>query len=680
MKTFLLFLICTFFASDVSRERRELAARAAEERIMQQRMELRCKSIQTESTETREAFVQFQTESTEIATQTEVMQSTNPEAKSTQTQITDLRSQETQTHHSGTDVSTQTNESNSEAAEFLEYFFGHLDCAHRSYLFWKDIFEVIFLSGACLPLFFIHGGLWKSVAVILARLLLLPMYVTHVILIVVYNHIPSLEYLENLSNFPIGSYFESNQEISKIRQVIVLFTRSIRAYWFLKPLLSKFESEDLPALTQTAVRSLGGYYPKFAQSLALRDDIITCEHVRHALRSCLEDNDAHISNEKLLKRIQQEAPFGTQKIQIDEWRKAGTISQANLISVDGKNILVKTIHDGVKVKFIADHFVITWILEYLLKTPNNAIASAHSIRLKIMQSILPPLFQELLKEFDFHQEFENMKHAEIAIKEFETFQHLKLSIPEPICVSKTGSMLFQSFEKGKSLNTILKSTPEEAKLFSTAVIHFFGVMLFQGWFHGDLHPGNIIVDSDAGRLVFIDWGSRICLGSADKTEKILMLISHVCHQTQDGNGSNDFEMIRKVLDPNFVGTNKLRDYLRHFGREMKSLGLHLEDIDNQPKSDIIHGVFALLLTFDLQTKNGAGKCEFFDDIMKSISLIRNPDWFVALQKQYSFFVGMMNEAGSVGRAKDLWDNDACLGKTKEKRRKEAENIVSCSIL
>jgi len=287
-----------------------------------------------------------------------------------------------------------------------------------------------------------------------------------------------------------------------------------------------------------------------------------------------------------------------------------------------------------------------------------------------------------LKEFSFQDECDNMQFAATRISNFPSYHGVKLSIPSVVSISKSGSMLLQTFEQGDSLNKILANG--DSRKYTSSVVYFFGHMLFDGWFHGDLHPGNIIVNGN--RLIFIDWGSLIKL---PQSEKILLLITHVCHNMESGPQSGDmFTSAREVIDPSFnrsesgLGrSSKLHDYLKHFGKEMSALGLHIEDEDGKSKSDLIHGIFALLLTFDLQIKNSGDKCDLFDDIMKNTGAIRNPDWFVALQKQYNFFIGMMKKANCLEEAKKLWKNEYCLDSLEEKRDKEADKIYSaCNIL
>lgn len=611
----------------------------------------------------------------EFSSKEKECQTHSAQTRDCQTQAISSTEKECQTNPEGNNVSTQVDlvsEENDIEKDFI-WKFAYWEVWALGGGFIIDHSKMPFLEYALKGLCYVNYFRMRIIYVIHKTILMtLWKEAVHPTVLYVIRNKRIIELLQHLKE----------EELNPIQAIYYFVKRFLQTIIVLSPLLKNMQRESISDDLQLAIKRLQGYYPKFAQSLSQREEIIPDVIIRNALKFCLEDNESEMEIDYLKRRLKDELKIdGNVEFNI-EWKKSGTISQANIVTIDGKKALLKTIHDGAKIKFIIDHFIITSIIDTLLTVPRNPM-SKYANNLKITKSFLPQLFTELKQEFDLSIETENMRHAHEKIKNFPKYRGIELCVPDLLfsgTVSK--SMFLQSFENGISFNKLIEesSSMQEIVKYLKATLYFFGIMLFQGWFHGDLHPGNIIVDVHREKLIMIDWGSMIKFEKEDIASKIILLIAHVCENmvTTKSKAQSRLEDVRKILheDFDFNGSTKLKNYLDHFGKEMISLGLCLKGHLGSVKNEYFHGIFALLLTSDMQLSNDGRKGELFDEVMNELEDIINPHWFVVLQKQYNFFIGMMKTINEEVHLCDLWKNPHCLDLVKEKREEEANKIYS----
>jgi ubiquinone biosynthesis protein len=122
---------------------------------------------------------------------------------------------------------------------------------------------------------------------------------------------------------------------------------------------------------------------------------------------------------------------------------------------------------------------------------------------------LGPLINDLARfvelELDFSREAASMDRVRAAIGDAP---HLQVAIPRVFRQHSTGRLLVLEFMEGtplSRLDTEGLSAEERARLAERIAALYVWMIFDLGFFHGDPHPGNILVHAD-GRLALLDFG------------------------------------------------------------------------------------------------------------------------------------------------------------------------------
>ena len=247
-----------------------------------------------------------------------------------------------------------------------------------------------------------------------------------------------------------------------------------------------------------ALVELGPTFIKLGQALSTRADLLGDEMA--ADLSELQDRLApfpalearHIIEEEL------EAPIEELFQSFDDVPvAAASIAQVHFaVTKDGREVAVKVLRPGVEAAFKRDIDLLRWLAEWAELTQPKLR------RLRLVESV--DTFEESI-HLEMDLRFEAAAAAELA-ENFagdESFRVpaidwsrtakrvLTLERVSGIPVDETDRMV----EAGLSLDDILKKAAEA----------FFNMVFRDGFFHADMHPGNLFVDHD-GNLVAVDFG------------------------------------------------------------------------------------------------------------------------------------------------------------------------------
>jgi ubiquinone biosynthesis protein len=125
------------------------------------------------------------------------------------------------------------------------------------------------------------------------------------------------------------------------------------------------------------------------------------------------------------------------------------------------------------------------------------------------EAVVREIWANLRRELDLREEARSAHRFAEAFRCSET-----ITIPEPILELCTETVMVQERTFGNRVNE-LPTAGKRADLAQNlidAYVHMFFVL---GFFHGDPHPGNIMVGDD-GKLAFLDFG---IVGSLDRTTR-----------------------------------------------------------------------------------------------------------------------------------------------------------------
>ena len=247
-----------------------------------------------------------------------------------------------------------------------------------------------------------------------------------------------------------------------------------------------------------ALVELGPTFIKLGQALSTRADLLGDEMA--ADLSELQDRLAPFPAAQARAIIEEEldAPIDELFESFDDQAvAAASIAQVHFaVTKDGREVAVKVLRPGVEAAFKRDIDLLRWLAEWAELTQPKLR------RLRLVESV--DTFEESI-HLEMDLRFEAAAAAELA-ENFagdESFRVpaidwsrtakrvLTLERVSGIPVDETDRMV----AAGLSLDDILKKAAEA----------FFNMVFRDGFFHADMHPGNLFVDHD-GNLVAVDFG------------------------------------------------------------------------------------------------------------------------------------------------------------------------------
>jgi ubiquinone biosynthesis protein len=249
------------------------------------------------------------------------------------------------------------------------------------------------------------------------------------------------------------------------------------------------------------LEDLGTSFVKLGQHLSMRTDLFPEDYLAELQK--LQDNVKPFPTGEAIAAI--EDAFGKPPhllfVRFDpEPFAAASVAQVHAArTFSGKEVVVKILRPGVALQVDRDMRILLWIVRFLsrfsrLLTRYGAEAVVREIRVN------------LKRELDLREEARNAHRFSEAFRCSET-----ITIPDAILELCTETVMVQERTLGKRVNE-LPSSGKRAGLAQNlidAYVHMFFVL---GFFHGDPHPGNIMVRDD-GKLAFLDFG---VVGSLDR--------------------------------------------------------------------------------------------------------------------------------------------------------------------
>ena len=251
------------------------------------------------------------------------------------------------------------------------------------------------------------------------------------------------------------------------------------------------------------IQSLGLLAVKLGQVHALRSDFLEpekCEHLSKLFR-----NNYAMGAEDFLYLIESTAVqnFTSHFEEIEpEALASASVGQVHLGTLkDGTRVVIKAVKKDVRKDFVADVSSVRRLFGFIsffyrkLKRVGNP------------EAILNDIEEYTLSELDLRKEVDGVRAlALIRDKNKDQYDFSKLSFAKVHGSLCNENVMVSDFIPGPSLDELL----DEGKLDYDTLLELFKIhgyyMFCAGTFHGDLHPGNVLVDEDQGHFYFIDTG------------------------------------------------------------------------------------------------------------------------------------------------------------------------------
>lgn len=281
------------------------------------------------------------------------------------------------------------------------------------------------------------------------------------------------------------------------------------------------ESQDLPARVVAMFEELGPTFVKFGQILSTRPDLIP-PRICLALQT-LQDNVQQVPFEGI--RAQVEVSLGGTLENLFEEFDPVPLASASIaqvhraVTADGRDVVVKVQRPDIRRTIESDLSLLRFLAQRALDIYPEA-------ELFDLEGMIAEFERSLIRELDFRQEA-------TALSRFrENFAHKpKIHIPEVLRERSSDVVLTMERIRGKKLTQLDEADDKSAvaEMYLDAAYQ----MLFQdGFFHGDLHPGNVFLEED-GRLGIIDFGMVGRL-SRPMREKVVDVIFSVLREDLEG--------------------------------------------------------------------------------------------------------------------------------------------------
>ncbi|HUI44608.1 MAG TPA: AarF/UbiB family protein [Nitrospirota bacterium] len=306
-----------------------------------------------------------------------------------------------------------------------------------------------------------------------------------------------------------------------------------------------------PERLRLMFEDLGPTFIKFGQVLACRPDMLPIEYSREFLK--LTDSVAPFPSLESRKIIEEElkAPISSVYAFFDDAPvAAASIAQVHRATLlDGDEVMVKVQRPNIERMIDRDVSIMRWLAE-LMESRIPELAPYD------MPGIVDEFAHTIKRELDFFIEASN------AMQLRKNFEHSKilfvprvytdLSSKRVLVLEKVEGIRIDEYER---LDSEGFSRKELALKGGEA---FFKMVLKDGFFHADPHPGNIFVLAD-GRLGLVDFGimGRVTEENMERFASIFLALAN-----------HDYDaLVRQYVELGFVSETTVD--IEKFQREMK---------------------------------------------------------------------------------------------------------------
>ena len=268
--------------------------------------------------------------------------------------------------------------------------------------------------------------------------------------------------------------------------------------------------------------TLGPTFIKLGQLLSTRPDVLPPEYVEEF--SKLQDRVPPADWEQAREVVESEigpvseafSDFNTESI------SGASLGQVYYAEVDGDPVAVKVRRPGVEDLVEADLRVIRWTLPIVMYFVDDSRSFS-------LETLADEFATTIREEMDYGREAEMLTEIRSNFAEED-----RIAIPPVVESHSTGRVLTMEYIPGTKIDdidTLDEKDINRTQLAETLERAYFQMIVEDGVFHADPHPGNLAVQDD-GTLVFYDFGMS---GRVDPfiQEKIVEFYTAVAEQDID---------------------------------------------------------------------------------------------------------------------------------------------------
>lgn len=324
------------------------------------------------------------------------------------------------------------------------------------------------------------------------------------------------------------------RDFNRFRQIITVLTRhglgwvvermNLQDSWIRGLGREKsVEAETVPLERRVlhAIQELGPTFVKFGQILSTRPDLIPPSFVEEL--KTLQDRVPPFGFEAVRQQTEANVEASLEEV-FDDFSEA-PLASASIAQVhrarlkSGEEVVVKIQRPGIRSQIEADVEILTFLAKQLE-------ANFPETKLFSPLGIVKEFEKAILKEIDFRTELDHIERFRRNFSEIEG-----IHFPVPYKDLSTREILVMEFIDGiKITETHTDPRFDQERIVKLGFKVVFKMIFEDGFFHADLHPGNLLVrvQSDgANELCLIDCGLVGVLTPKQKDYLVRMLIDVV---------------------------------------------------------------------------------------------------------------------------------------------------------
>ena len=336
----------------------------------------------------------------------------------------------------------------------------------------------------------------------------------------------------------------------------------------------------------TAFKAIGPAAIKLGQTLATRPDLVGEEAANNLLG--LQDDLPPVPFAEIEASIAAtfEKPLSDLFESIDpEPVGAASIAQVHrAVTSDGRKVAIKVLRPGIREQFARDIDTYEWAAAHL-----EALGTDEVRRLR-PQLTIANFKRWTNRELDLRREAASSSELADSMKGFAGYR-----VPEVDWDRTNGRVMTIEWVDGVKISKVdeLKAKGHDLpELASRLVLAFLTQAIAGGYFHADMHQGNLFVEDD-GTIVAIDFG---IMGRIDRRAR--MWLAEILYGLTTGNYRRVAEIhFEAQYVPSYHSVDEFATALRAVGEPMRG-----KPVSELSVGQMLDGLFAITRDFDMATQ------------------------------------------------------------------------------
>ncbi|MGB9956286.1 ABC1 kinase family protein [Haloferax prahovense] len=410
--------------------------------------------------------------------------------------------------------------------------------------------------------------------------------------------------------------------------LIVAYTRDKRKYLLFgggRRVTTEMRVKRADVLLESLL-TLGPTFIKLGQLLSTRPDILPPEYIE-VLGSLQDDVPAAPWDES---KAVLEAELGPVEEAFDAFDtepiSGASLGQVYVAEYEGEKVAVKVRRPGIEDLVEADLRVIRWSMPLLMRFIGEGRAFS-------LENLADEFAKTIREEMDYDEEAETLVEIQENFADDDT-----LVIPEPIPERSDDRVLTMEYLPGTKINNIdaLDDLGVDRTELATNLQRIYLQMIVEdGVFHADPHPGNLSVTDD-GRIIFYDFGMH---GEVDPFIQDKIVEFYIAVANQDVDGILDTLIEMGTLSPN-VDRQVMGDVM-----ELAIADARGDDIEQYRVNQILEQVESTIYEFPLRLPRNLALVLRVAGVVEGVCVTLDPEFdFISVATDYLTEEGYREES------------------------------------